>query len=415
MSSASYNQLMKKLFSVNLFGGMKLGLANCLRLDAALGSNSKAFRSIHVAGTNGKGSVTKKISVALEKAGYKVGTYTSPHISCFRERIQINGQMISEESIVALLPGIFAAVEREKIPATFFEITTLLAFAYFAKKKVDIAVLETGLGGRLDATNIITPELSVITSIALDHTDILGSSIEEIAAEKAGIIKPGIPVVLGPRMPQKQFLEAAHSLNSPCIVVSGNHSSFEEENNAIAKAALESLKIGSEAIERGLKASLPCRFEIIQKNNRCILLDVAHNPDGLQHLFAEIKRRWPYRSIRVVFGLSKTKDLSSCLRVLMKECGHFYPVEAPNGRGVSKTELYTLLQDAGIKDSGVSMLDTITTSIHQATIDAAARDELIVVCGTFFIMSEARQALGIDEPRDSFDLNEQLLKQPQSH
>ena len=197
-----YQTFINRLFAINLHGGMKLGLKNMETLNAMLGTPTQHFKCIHVAGTNGKGSVVYKIAKSLEKEGLRVGLYTSPHISSFRERIQINGQLIDESSVVAGLSRIFEEIDKSKIPATFFEITTALALKYFADQKVDYVVLETGLGGRLDATNIVTPVLSIITSISLEHTEYLGSTLEAIAKEKGGIIKPYVPIFIGPRVPQ---------------------------------------------------------------------------------------------------------------------------------------------------------------------------------------------------------------------
>ena len=214
----SYQMLLEKLFQVNLHGGIKLNLNNMQCLQTFFQYPDRNFPSIHVAGTNGKGSVCLKMAKAFEHAGYRVGLYTSPHLSCFRERIQINGQMISEDATCHFLSSIFEALHSQDIPATFFEITTCLAFLYFAQEKVDMAVFETGLGGRLDATNVLIPCLSIITSIALDHTEILGQTCEEIAFEKAGIIKEGIPVVIGPHVPSLVYT-LAQERHSPCIQV----------------------------------------------------------------------------------------------------------------------------------------------------------------------------------------------------
>ena len=257
-----YAEVVAKLFNVNFFGGMKLGLRNMLHLDAALGYPSKAFKTIHIAGSNGKGSTAKKIASALEHSGQRVGLFTSPHISCFRERIQVNGSYISEDAVETLLSQLLTLAEQEKISPTFFEFTTLLALRYFAEQNVDVAVLETGLGGRLDATNIVTPVLSVITSISLEHTEILGNTIEEIAIEKGGIIKPGIPVIVGPRTPHPLLHQMAQKISSPFIPISQTFSCFEEENRALARTALDHLFIPSASISKGVESSLPCRMEI---------------------------------------------------------------------------------------------------------------------------------------------------------
>jgi dihydrofolate synthase / folylpolyglutamate synthase len=412
----NYSQLVQKLFSVNLFGGVKLGLDNCLKLNALLNYPDQSFKTIHVAGTNGKGSVTKKISMALQHAGYKVGLYTSPHISCFRERICINGVMIPERAIENLLPHIFQLAEDNKIPATFFELTTMLALAYFAQEKVDFVVLETGLGGRLDATNIVDPVLSIITSISLEHTEILGNTLEDIALEKAGIIKQNRPVVLGPRLPHKVFQEIALARNSPCIIVNGKFDTFDDENNTIAKMALQAIKISEKNIAYGLSTQMPCRFEIFTTKQlskfqnspfpECVILDVAHNPDGLSRLFEAIDIKFGKRPLRVICGLSKSKDIRSCLKILSQHAQHFHLVEAPNGRGAHPEMLSEILEGLQIPKNAICISGNISETVHQAIAASAKAQEILVICGTFFIMGEVRNALGIHEPCDSIDINE---------
>ncbi len=405
----TYQELIQRLFSINLFGGIKMGLTNCYQLQRLLNFPDHAFPTIHVAGTNGKGSVVTKIAKALQESGYRVGLYTSPHLCCFRERIRINQDMISESSVETILPHLFELTTEHAIPATFFELTTLLALTYFAREKVDVAVLETGLGGRLDATNIVSPLLSIITSISLDHTDILGSTEEAIAKEKAGIIKSGIPVIIGPKTPHRQLLDIAHANNSPCIKVHSPSPLFEEENKAIAHTALNhlksSFKLPPEAIAKGLEAKQPCRFEVLQ-GSPAVILDVAHNPDGLQRLFQAIKKHFPEHSIRVLFGLSKGKDLDGCLTILRNNAAAFHIVEAPNGRGAAISELKARLANLGVEPSPIHTHSEIQKGIQNAVQAAKLHNQILLICGSFFIMSQARQALGIDEPRDEIDLNE---------
>lgn len=399
----NYTELLKKLFEINMTGGIKLGLSNCLRLNAALNFPDRNFNSIHVAGTNGKGSVTKKIAKTLENVGYKVGQYTSPHISCFRERISINGQMISEKSVEKHLSEVFEVAESEDINATFFEYTTLLALSYFSKEKVDFVVLETGLGGRLDATNIVKPKLTIITSISLEHVEILGDSLEAITREKAGIIKSGVPVVLGPRVPIHIIHEVSENLCCPCIQVEGSFLNYEAENCAIAKTALAMMSIPEEAIQKGLTASMPCRLEKWHdEHGRCrIILDVAHNPDGLAHLFQAI-RQFTSLPLRVICGLSKTKDLEGCLKIIKQNAAYIHLVEAPNGRGASVEFLHKLLVQLGLNEDNLTIKGSISDNVEYAL----KQTEFIIICGTFFIMSEVRAALGISEPRDLQDMNE---------
>lgn len=407
-----YDELIQKLFGVNLHGGMKLGLQNCQRLDAALGNPSKGFRSIHVAGTNGKGSVTKKIAVGLESSGKKIGLYTSPHISCFRERIRINGEMILEHDVKRILSKIFSVLETEKIPATFFEITTLLAFVYFSENSVDYAVIETGLGGRLDATNIIFPDLSIITSISYDHTEILGKSLEEIAIEKSGIIKPNTPVILGPRAYPQLLQEIANQNNCPCKMIEGTFSNFEGENNEIAKTALQYFNIPKNEIEIGLRSSLPCRMEKFSKNSKLVILDVAHNPDGFTQLFQALEKEHPGYRINIIFGLSKSKDIVNCLKILKEHGNTFYLVEGANGRGLPVQELYEAMQAQQFDANKVFRNGSVENSLKMA-LQINKNHELILICGTFFIMADAREALGINEPRDQIDMNERLTTKTQ--
>jgi dihydrofolate synthase / folylpolyglutamate synthase len=409
----NYTSLISKLFTINKTGGIKFGLENSRRLSEALGFPEKKFISIHVAGTNGKGSVVTKIAKGLESSGSKVGLYTSPHISSFRERIRINGEMISENDVVELLSEIFAFTAKYRIPATFFELTTLLAFQYFSQKKVDYAVLETGLGGKLDATNICLPSLCVITSISLEHTDILGNTIEEIAREKAGIIKPNIPVILGPKAPYKFIAPIAKSLGAPCTQIEESFENFNVENNAIAKRALESLGVNKNAILEGIKVLPPCRLETFKPEDlpikpfpQAVILDVAHNPDGLEHLFSVIKEKYPNQSLRVVCGLSKNKDIPSCLQILKKNADHFHLVEASNGRGQSAEILSHLLKEYGVDPSRIFLQPSIEESVKVALNKAAMNQQILIICGTFFIMSSTRAALGMKEPRDPIDLNE---------
>lgn len=405
----TYLELIQKLFKINLFRNIKLGLENAQHLQELLNFPDRMFTTIHVAGTNGKGSVSTKIAYAFEQEGYRVGLYTSPHISTFRERIRINRIMIPEEKVESLLAFLFQLIEFKQIPATFFELTTFLAFLYFAQEKVEVAVIETGLGGRLDATNVIYPCLSIITSISLDHTDILGHTRESITLEKGGIIKEKIPVIIGPQVPFKPIEAIALQKQSLCIQVKEKSPLFEEENRHIARTALNyltsSFRLSSLAIKQGLEGRQPCRFEIFP--GACpIILDVAHNPDGLQHLFQMMAFYYPNYQVRLLFGLSKNKDLKECLKIITTHGTYFHLVEANNGRGVSLNDLYIYVCELGIAPYRVSIHNSIFEGICQAKEEASKHQEILLICGSFFIMNQARQALGIHEPHDALNLNE---------
>lgn len=368
-----YHKVIEKLFNVNYHGALKAGLENISKLNHLFGNPDRKFQSIHVAGTNGKGSVTIKIGKGLELAGYRVGVFTSPHITSFCERICINGEQISEQDVVRHLTEIFEVAQTHQIPATFFEITTMLALKYFAEQDVDWGVFETGLGGRLDATNILSPRLAVITSISLDHTDILGNTLEQIAYEKAGIIKKDVPVVLGPRTP---FIPRI----PPYYEVKGDFPSTEVENREIAKKAMEVLGIPLDPA--GLDARLPCRMEKFKFEGVDLILDVAHNPDGLLHLLKTLHGI----PLRIVFGMSKTKDLNQCVELIKNNTQHIHLVEVPNGRGYPVETLAEAFQPIDVEISP-SIKDGILSAI-----DAAKKtNQTVLVCGSCYIMSEATE------------------------
>lgn len=379
-----YSALLEKLFTEK---GLKLGLNNILEALRTLNNPEMKFRSIHVAGTNGKGSVSTKIATTLQLAGYKVGLFTSPHISTYRERIQINGVYITEEEVVEFL--------QRNLKLTFFETTTALAFYHFAMKKVDYAVIETGIGGRLDATNCIIPELSIITSIALDHTEILGSTLEAIAIEKAGIIKAKVPVLLGPKVDLLLILPIATQKNSPIMQAKGTFNTFDEENSAIAKVALNYLQIDKDLIEKGCKARPPCRIETVISPlyHSPVILDVAHNPDGIRALFQSLDFIKP----NVIVGLSASKDILECLKVLTQNASYLYLVKANHPRAAPPEVLKEHLKVLNFPNYKCCASIADALSLSQGPV---------VICGTFFIMDEAREALGLSYPRDPLNFNE---------
>lgn len=386
----NYNEALDYLFSIQK--GMKLGTVAISELLKALGNPEKTFRSIHIAGTNGKGSVSTKIAKALSLAGYKTGLYTSPHISSFRERIQIDGELISENQVIELLQEI---LNISTLP-TFFETTTLLAFLHFAKEKVDYAVVETGIGGRKDATNTILPELSIITSIGLDHTEILGDTLEKIVYEKAGIIKEDTPIFIGPTVPYKEIKAVSDQKNASLIQIRDSFSTYDEENSAIAKAALEYLGIGDTFIQEGCLARPSCRLEKVSEHP--IILDVAHNPDGLKALFKSLEHLYPNQKFACIIGLSDSKDIDGCLDILTRNVSHLYIIQA-NHRGIP----------AGIlsKKLDAMTFPHYTTSLSMKEVLERTTGPLLIA-GTFFIMNEARALLGLEFPQDPKELNEKM-------
>jgi dihydrofolate synthase/folylpolyglutamate synthase len=340
---------------------------------------------IHVAGTNGKGSVATKIAKALEFSGYRVGLYTSPHLFCFRERIQIQGEKIPEEAVERGVQKWRPFLK----DAPLFDLTTKLAFDYFCEQAVDVAVIETGIGGRLDATNVITPILSIITSIGWDHMKHLGNTLEAIAFEKAGIIKPGVPVVVGSKAQYASIRRTAQEKGSPLFVAPETQGFYDDENRATASCALsileEHFNISEEAKEAGLKIRPPCRFEECQG----AILDVAHNPDGFQRLFEGLRIHFPNRSLRLVLGLSEDKDVEGCLKLVADHAAHVHLVQAESKRTATTELLARTLQRLNFTAFSQEV------SVAEGIKKAAPEKELLVVCGSFYIMQEAKVALGL--------------------
>ena len=386
----TYQELLGQLYALGK-QGIKLGLNNIRDLCHSFNDPQLKFASIHIAGTNGKGSVATKIAKTLQLSGKKVGLYTSPHISTFRERIQINGNLIGESETASLLSEILPV--SSAISSTFFETTTLLAFLYFARQKVDVAVLETGLGGRLDATNVVTPLLSVITSISFDHTELLGSTLTEITHEKAGIIKPNVPVVIGPNV----SLDPIYLKGSTLTQVEGVFNSYDEENQAIARASLKILGVPL----NGLKIRPPCRLEEIYLSHKLVILDVAHNPDGLTRTFSSIKQKWGSKPLRVICNLSKNKDVKSCLDILKSNAFALHFIKSDSERLLSLSELHSLVPNSFCHQT-----------LGEALIEALQQEEIILICGSFFIMADAREALGLKNPRDPCPIGEAFTSKP---
>lgn len=423
-----------------MYNPVKLGLENIERIHELLGSpmDDPKVAVIHIAGTNGKGSVALKIARVLELMGLKVGLFCSPHVSSFRERMQMNGRLISEDEVVELLPQIYALCKENDIPATFFEVTTALAFCFYDKNDADVVVLETGLGGRLDSTNVVkTPACAVITSIGLEHTRILGDTIEKIALEKGGIIKADRPVLVGPNCPQTVLRECAKvkgaSAYYTCddIFNDGDSSSstqqssdadecpdYDIENARIATAALRIVEqekriknlvsaIPDDIMEQGTSQRPPCRFELVQRDDGVdVILDVAHNPPAMQYLVRKLKATYPGRKFRLIAGMSSDKDSNLCGQYILEAVDQnpaaLHLVQASHPRAATLDKMLADDSSGLLKDANYDFDDrSVTRQINLGLDMAKQHQEILVVCGSVFLMAEAREALGFDEPRDS--------------
>src|SRR5688572_18949818 len=401
----------------------KPDLSNTIRLCESLGNPQTTFRSVHIAGTNGKGSVSHMLAAVLQRAGYSTGLYTSPHLKDFRERIKVNGEMISEDYVVEFTENIKPLIE--ELNPSFFEITVAMAFDYFARLKVNIAIIETGLGGRLDSTNIIIPDLSVITNIGLDHTNILGDSLEKIAAEKAGIIKEGIPVVVGEVLKETQpvFEKIAADKKAPLTIASQKRYAVEwkwEKHELIVEVAEEhstdhkiyhldlpglyqtknlltvleacsqlqskGFDISFKAQSEGLRFSkmytgLHGRWEIIQ-SSPLIVLDVAHNEDGVKQVLEQIEVT-DHHELHIILGIVKDKEPDAVLKLFPKTA-HYYFTQAHIPRALPVETLIKKAGDYGL--SGKSYPD-VNTALKEAKLRADSND-MVVVCGSVFLVAE---------------------------
>lgn len=401
----------------------KKDLTNTIRLCEAIGNPHKKFKSIHIAGTNGKGSTSHMLAAVLQSAGYKTGLYTSPHLKDFRERIKVNGQLCHEQFIVDFTQRIMPLIE--EIEPSFFEITVAMAFEYFVQQQVDIAVIEVGLGGRLDSTNIITPELSIITNIGMDHMNMLGDTLSLIASEKAGIVKPGIPVVVGETVPETKpvFIHKAADTGSPIIFaeekryVAGweyeHHSLVAEiasivhdEHNryaldlpgmyqlknlvtvleAIRQLQLKGWKIEPAHIRQGLShvkklTGLHGRWEVIRQNP-AIVLDVGHNADGMKQITRQLELSG-YRHLHIIIGMVKDKEIDPVLSLLPKNA-HYYFTQAQIPRAL---DAESLMQKAESFDLNGSAFPEVNIALKNAMLYAHA-DDLILICGSVFLVGE---------------------------
>lgn len=420
----NYNETIEYLYSSTpVFervgaSAYKEGLGNTIALDNHLGNPHRLYKTIHVAGTNGKGSTSHTLAAILQKAGMKVGLYTSPHLVDFRERIRINGIQVPEQYVVDFVKdnrGFF-----EPLHPSFFELTTAMAFKYFAEQNVDIAVIEVGLGGRLDCTNIISPVLSVITNISFDHTGFLGDTLEKIAGEKAGIIKPGTPVVIGEYTDETKpvFVKKAEEMNAPITFAqdkAGNypmpefelHGACQEKNaQTILTACDELRRIGllganaSDCISSGFAhvcemTGLRGRWEKIQ-DSPLVICDTGHNLAGWEFLAPQIRRVYesrkagnPAARLRIVFGMVDDKDITSVISLLPAEADYYF-CQATTHRAIPVEKVVALASRHGLHGEGY---DSVEKAYRKAMEDAAECD-CIFVGGSSYVVADFLTFLG---------------------
>jgi dihydrofolate synthase / folylpolyglutamate synthase len=419
------NYLFTKLPMYSRIGAaaFKEDLTNTIALCESLGNPQTKFKSIHIAGTNGKGSTSHMLASVLQTAGYKTGLYTSPHLKDFRERIKINGEMISKTFVTDFVKRIKPLVV--SIEPSFFEITVAMAFDYFVQQQVDIAVIEVGLGGRLDSTNIITPELSVVTNIGWDHMNMLGNSLEKIAFEKAGIIKHKVPVIVGEVLPETKevFVSKAKQEDADLLIATDhlyitdwhheNHelkvtvadksnderSTYQLDLTGIYQlknilAVLEAVKqlknkgwnISDSNLQKGLRYAKTLtgfhgRWEIIQQQPT-IVLDVGHNEDGIKQITEQLEIT-DHENLHIVIGLVKEKEIDKVLSLLPKQAVYYF-TKAQIPRALPEEQLAAKGNAAGL--NGHHYPD-VNTALKTALAHAKKKD-LVLVCGSVFVVGE---------------------------
>jgi len=376
----------------------KADIGNIVLASQHLDNPHKKFKSIHVAGTNGKGSTSHLLASVLQEADYKVGLYTSPHLKDFRERIKINGQMIPETEVISFVSNNKAFFETLEL--SFFEFTVALAFDYFAKQKADIAIIETGLGGRLDSTNIIHPELAIITNISLDHTNLLGDTIEKIAKEKAGIIKDNTPIIIGRKQKETTeiFRKIAAEKKAPLIYASANNKfktdlkeNYQRKNISTTLTAISELQamnwnIAEDNIINGIGNTLKNtafmgRWQTLSKHP-LIICDIGHNEDGIKQVTQQIAEL-NFNKLHFVFGVVKDKNINTILSLMPKHAQYYF-CQANIDRAMEVEELTKKAIKSGLKGAA-------HTSVKQALETAkknATKDDLIFVGGSAFVVTE---------------------------
>lgn len=419
----------------------KFDLGRMFELMKKLGSPEMRYASIHIAGTKGKGSVASMCHSVLQAAGYKTGLYTSPHLHDYAERIQVNGQPIPHEGLTELVNEIKPIIESID-QLTTFEITTAIAFLYFARQNVDVAVIEVGLGGRLDATNIVTPVISIITSLSYDHTSVLGNTLAEIAGEKAGIIKPGVPVILAPQKEEARLVVAqvAENRNAPLVQIgrdylyapdsyslerqsffvwpasdqpeldryieSGGASEWEPtklkirllgyhqiENAATAYAALQVFKERafnvkeSDIMEGFARVSWPGRFEVLQRNPT-VVVDSAHNRDSALRLRLALDDYFPGEKVVLIFGASEDKDLYGMFAELMPRVDLLIATQSYHPRAM---EIDRIVETAHQFGKAVTIIPDVAEALEKA-IRAAEDNMIVLAAGSIFVAAGVREA-----------------------
>ncbi len=428
----TYSEAIEFLYSLRLFGA-KFGLENTFRLADMVGNPQKRLRFIHVAGTNGKGSTCAMLESVYRAAGLRVGLFTSPHLVSFNERIQVNRVPIPEQEVIRWVSHLKTLLANpcwqtsSKHPSghpTFFEVVTIMALCHFAAEHCDLVIWETGLGGRLDATNIVTPLASVITNVQFDHQQWLGDTLAKIASEKAGIIKPLVPVVTATDVPEalKVIQMVANEQRAPLTVVDDTerqksvlhsvclplHGEHQQINAALALTTIRTLQsvlpVAPDAIYTGLEhVSWPGRFQMAElTGGRRVILDGAHNPAGAGTLRATFTQLFPKEQPTLVLGILKDKDWMAMCEILAPVAGRILLVPVHSERTAYPNDLLHVCQQSNPK-ARIELCANLSSALAAAT-----SDPLVIICGSLYLIGEAMELLGLNggSPSGERGLNE---------
>lgn len=407
-----FNQL--PMFQSLGAGAYKPGLDTTRKLAAAFGNPHEAYKTVHVAGTNGKGSVSHTLAAILMADGHKVGLYTSPHLADFRERIRVNGEKVSQEFVTDFIRQ-YQEMDLGCQPS-FFELTTIMAFKYFQEQGVDIAVIETGLGGRLDATNIITPELSIITNISLDHTALLGDSEAEIAGEKAGIIKSDVPVVIGRADGEVRevFKRKAQEMSSPIVFAQDSQydyvldedflcfkgvrgclpiryaltESFQAENGNTVLHAVPFLNVSDVAVIRGMNQVVELthimgRWMKMRLEDPTIICDTGHNPGAWNYLGPKLAQIGETKRLKLVLGFASDKDIVSIMHLLPKEAEYYF-VQPRVKRAAKSEDLLAMAEAQGLHGRAFSSVQ----EGYKKALSESGKGDFVFVGGSNYVVAE---------------------------
>lgn len=424
----SYTEVIRYLYdNLPMFqrvgaAALKPDLSNTIRLCKLLDDPHKKFKSIHVAGTNGKGSTSHMLASVLQEAGYKTGLYTSPHLKSFTERIKVDGQEVPAQFVIDFVNKVQAHID--EIKPSFFEITVAMAFDYFASRQVDVAVIEVGLGGRLDSTNVITPVMSIITNIGFDHKDLLGDTLEKIAAEKAGIIKKNIPVVISEQQTgiEHVFISTAKQNNAPFYFASGEYTSevsstgkidifknsvrfltdvdfplkgsYQHKNLPGVLKSIEILNetgfhITEEQLRDGLQkvivnTSLKGRWQKLQ-DEPLVICDTGHNVDGIMEIVKQISTM-QFNDLHIVLGVVRDKDISEILALLPKRAAYYF-CQAKIPRAMDATVLCEKAQHAGLRGEVIPDVN----EAKRIALKNASKNDLVFIGGSTFVVAEIEE------------------------